>query len=396
MADRRHICVVTETYPPEINGVAFTLARLVNALRARGHAVSIVRPRQPAIDVADRGDDRDVMLVRGVPLPGYRAVRVGLPLRGALRDRWTKHRPDVVYVTTEGPLGWSAVGTAERLGIPAFTGFHTNFHSYARHYGARWLQPAMLGYLRRFHNRALGTVVASVDLLRYLHAEGFVNLSVVGRGVDRRLFTPERRSPALRAAWGASGNDLVILYVGRLAREKNIPLAIEAYRAMQRVHPSLTFVIVGDGPLRSALQAAHPDLRFCGTQTGAQLAAHYASADVFLFPSETETFGNVCLEAAASGLIVVAYDYAAAHLHITHGETGVLVPRGQPGAFIERSVALVSSPQSIRQMRRRSRESVAGADWERVIDRFEAILTAPLVEGRTPPTAAATPALEMT
>ncbi len=133
------------------------------------------------------------------------------------------------------------------------------------------------------------------------------------------------------------------LYVGRLAPEKNVPLAVEAYRAMQRVQGAARFVIVGDGPLRGELERAHPDLVFCGMRTGADLAAHYASADVFLFPSETETFGNVTLEAMASGLVVVAYDYAAARIHIAHGESGVLVPRGDARAFVEGAARARSS-----------------------------------------------------
>jgi glycosyltransferase involved in cell wall biosynthesis len=380
-AHRRQICVVTETYPPEINGVAVTLARLVSGLRARGHEVSVVRPRQPV----DGGDDADpdLTLVRGLALPGYSEVRIGWPAPAALGKSWATRRPDVLYVATEGPLGWSAMRIAARLSIPVFSGFHTNFHGYARHYHAGWLEPVVFRYLRRFHNRTRGTVVASVELRDQLRAAGFRNLSVIGRGVDQRLFTPARRSPALRQTWGASEDDLVVLYVGRLAPEKNLPLAIEAYRAMQRVTRSLRFVVVGDGPLRAALQHANPDLRFCGMQTGERLAAHYASADVFLFPSETETFGNVTLEALASGLVVVAYDYAAAHLHITHGETGVLVPCGEANTFVARSAALASSGAAFQRLRWRARESVVGVDWQRVVERFEAVLTADLDERST-------------
>jgi glycosyltransferase involved in cell wall biosynthesis len=168
--------------------------------------------------------------------------------------------------------------------------------------------------------------VPSFELHDRLQAIGLKNVSVLGRGVDRQLFTPERRCAALRHKWGVSDNELVVLSVGRIAPEKNLGLAIAAYHAMQRCSNSMRFVLVGDGPLRVTLQKAHPDLLFCGVHTGEQLARHYASADVFLFPSETETFGNVTLEAMASGLVVVAYNYAAAHMHITHGETGVLVP----------------------------------------------------------------------
>ncbi len=370
-----HICVVTETYPPEVNGVAFTLARLVDGLRNRSHRVSVVRPRQPAVDGPGRADDEEVTLVPGVPVPGYPGVRVGWPVGAMLCDHWTERRPDVVYTATEGPLGWSALRTARRLGIPVVSGFHTNFHGYARHYGAGWLWPLVFRYLRLFHNRTLGTLVASTELRNQLRAAGFENLSVLGRGVDARLFTPQRRSAALRAAWGAAEGDQVVLHVGRLAPEKNVPLAIAASREMRRASRAVRCVIVGDGPLRAALQAAHPDVHFCGVQTGEPLGAHYASADVFLFPSETETFGNVTLEAMASGLAVVAYDYAAAHAHIRHGDTGVLVPYGDSPAFIAAAVALARAPRVGREMGARARAYAAELDWASVVERFERLLT---------------------
>jgi glycosyltransferase involved in cell wall biosynthesis len=197
---------------------------------------------------------------------------------------------------------------------------------------------------------------------------------VLGRGVDGELFTPARRSPELRRRWRVGEDDLVVLSVGRLAPEKNIGLAIQAFRAMQQVSPSTRCVVVGDGPQRAALQDAHPDLVCCGVQRGERLAAHYASADVFLFPSETETFGNVTLEAMASGLAVVAFDYAAARLHIAHDEAGVLVPYGEPAAFVAAAARLARSPQSVRRMGRRARESVSAVDWSRVVERFATLL----------------------
>ena len=200
--------------------------------------------------------------------------------------------------------------------------------------------PLLFHYLCRFHNRTRGTLVPSVALRDHLQAAGVNNVSVLGRGVDAQLFTPERRCAALRRTWGVAESDLAVLYVGRIAPEKNLGLAVAAYRAMQRCHASMKCIVVGDGPLRAPLQKAHPDLIFCGMQTGGQLARHYASADVFLFPSETDTFGNVTLEAMASGLVVVAYNYAAAHMHMTHGETGVLIPYGEPQAFIDAAVQL--------------------------------------------------------
>jgi glycosyltransferase involved in cell wall biosynthesis len=364
-----HIAVVTETFPPEINGVALTLARLTNGLRARGHRVSLVHPRR-------RGDTADAQttLTAGLPLPGYRGLRFGLAARGTLRAAWAEHRPDVVYVATEGPLGWSAVHAATALGIAVVSGFHTNFDRYVKHYGAGWLRRPVATYLRSFHNQTAATLVASDDLRLALHASGFQNLQLLGRGVESALFTPERRSAALRATWGASDDHVVVAYVGRIAPEKNVDLAVNAYRAMQSVHRALRFVAVGDGPARERLARAHPDLIFRGVRTGEDLGAHYASADLFLFPSDTETFGTVTLEALASGLGVVAYDYAAAREHITHGEDGLLVPYRDTRAFLANAVRLVCSPALLGRIRTAARYTALPLDWARVVERFESVL----------------------
>jgi glycosyltransferase involved in cell wall biosynthesis len=370
--------VITETYPPEVNGVAFTLAHLVDGLSARGHAVSVVRPRQQAFDRPDYPCGPDVTLVPSLPFPWYQELQVGIPAGGILRSRWRQQRPDVVYVATQGPLGWSAMRTARRLGIPVFSGFHTNFHSYSKYYGAGWLQPVIMGYLRRFHNHTQGTLVPSLDLRDRLRAAGFQRVDVLDRGVDCELFSPERRCPGRRSSWGLRETGLAILYVGRIAPEKNLRLAVAAYRAMQRFNQALRFVIVGDGPFRATLQWEHPDLIFCGVHTGEDLARYYASADIFLFPSETETFGNVTLEAMASGLVVVAYEYAAAGMHIANGETGVLVPSGASQDFVDAAASLSQAPQSLQQMRRQARAYARSIGWPQVVEKFERLLMKPL------------------
>ena len=363
------LCVVTETYPPEVNGVAHTVRHLVEGLRGRGQVVVVVRPRQRG----DAGASGDV-LVSALPLPRYAGLQVGLPAPRVLRTAWRQQRPDAVYVATEGPLGWSAARAAARLGIPAVSGFHTNFHRYMRHYGGAWLQRPTARYLRAFHERTAATLVATPELRHQLHADGYRNVHVLGRGVDTSLFSPVRRSTALRHTWGARDDDVVALYVGRLACEKNVPLAMDAYRAMRYAEPRLRLVVVGDGPLRSALTAAHPDVRFCGLKRGEALATHYASADVMLFPSETETFGNVVLEALASGLIVLAYDYAAARAHVRHGDNGILAPYGRAPAFVHAALAIARDAPKLGGMRVRARETALGLDWPRIVDRFEWLL----------------------
>jgi glycosyltransferase involved in cell wall biosynthesis len=381
------VCVITETYPPEVNGVAFTLAHLVDGLSARGHAVSVVRPRQRASDRPDCRGDPHVTLVPSLPFPWYKELQVGIPAGGLLRRDWRQHRPDVVYVATPGPLGWSAVRTARHLGIPVFSGFHINFHSYSKYYGGDWLQPVIVRYLRSFHNRTHGTLVPSIDIRDRLQATGFKNVYVLDRGVDSQLFTPERRCPELRSSWGVSDTELVVLYVGRVAPEKNLRVAVAAYRAMQLFSDSVKFVIVGDGPFRATLQKESPDLIFCGVRTGDDLARHYASADVFLFPSETETFGNVTLEAMASGLVVVAYDYAAARMHITNGETGVLVPCGASQSFVDAAANLTRAPRSLHKMRRQAHAYARAIDWPHVVAKFEMLLTGGLGRSHTAPSA---------
>jgi glycosyltransferase involved in cell wall biosynthesis len=372
---RWHVCIVTETYAPEVNGVARTLGHLVSGLRARGHLVSIVRPRQGGVDRPSGAPDLALTLVSGLPLPGYGALRFGLPAGARLQRRWSRRRPDVVYVATEGPLGWSAVGAARRLGIAVLGGFHTNFPVYARHYRAGWLRRGILHYLKGFHNRTDGTLVATAELRDQLRSAGFRNLTVLGRGVDGRLFTPARRSAALRKAWNASESDLVTLYVGRIAPEKNVDLVVRAYRAVRRTTEAVRLVVVGDGPSRRALHDALPEASFPGVLAGEALAEHYASADVFLFPSETETFGNVILEAMASGLVVLAYDYAAARAHVEPGRSGVLVPYRDAHAFVEAAMALARSPERRLAIRERVRATVAHLHWDHVVTRFETWLT---------------------
>jgi glycosyltransferase involved in cell wall biosynthesis len=375
-ASRRslRVAVVTETYPPEINGVAMTVERTVQALRQRGHQIQLVRPRQRPDEAAADQPSFEEALQRGVPIPRYAGLKLGLPAKSALMRLWRERRPDVVHIATEGPLGWSALSAATRLRLPAATDFHTNFHTYTRHYGLGWLRAPIGAYLRKFHNKALCTLVPTEELRQDLQGAGYRNLLVVARGVDTALFHPCRRSSELRRQWGVADGDLVVLYVGRLAAEKNLSLVGEAYRRMREANPRARLVFVGDGPEREALQARFPEAIYAGMRTGEDLARHYASADVFLFSSATETFGNVTLEAMASGLAVVAYDYAAARDHLRHGENGLLAPLDDAREFVRQAERLAVSPVDVARFGLAGRDTAERADWEDVHDRFENIL----------------------
>ncbi|QDQ26755.1 glycosyltransferase family 1 protein [Chitinimonas arctica] len=367
------LAIVTETYPPEINGVAMTVGRMVSGLAARGHQVDLIRPRQQGDSAA-----ADTMLVAGLSLPRYPDLRFGLPAGRRLLKRWRENRPDLVVAVTEGPLGWSALQAARRLGIPAISEFHTNFHSYSAHYGMAWLMRPVRGYLRHFHNRNLATLVPSEDVRARLDGQGFGHLQVVSRGVDTALFDPARRSSELRRTWGAGDATQVVAYVGRMAAEKNLPLVQAAFREMRAIRPDSKLLWVGDGPERSALQASHPQHLFAGMRRGEDLASHYASADIFLFPSTTETYGNVTVEAMASGLGVVAYRYAAAATHIRHHESGLTADFDQREQFIEQARYAASYPSVMRELGRAARQVALQLGWDAVVARFEEVAHAAL------------------
>ncbi len=366
---RLYVSVVTETYPPEVNGVALTVQQFVHGLLAQGHRVQLVRPRQPIdadIPVDEASQDFELILHKGLPLPFYKGLHLGLPAGKLLQRLWRQTTPDLVHLVTEGPLGASALNAARRLNIPITSAFHTNFHSYSHHYGLGFLRDIITVYLRRFHNRCHCTLVPTAQLKAQLETMGFDNIRILSRGIDTERFTPARRSQALRQRWGAQGDDPVVLYVGRLAAEKNLEFGVKAFFAMRDRHPGARFVLVGDGPLRESLEGRYPDLIFPGMLSGDDLVAHYASADIFLFPSLTETFGNVILEAMASGLAVVAYDYAAAETQIQHGVNGLKVPVGDEKAFVAEATALVGDSQRIKVLGDAARESVMAQGWQRV------------------------------
>jgi glycosyltransferase involved in cell wall biosynthesis len=287
-------------------------------------------------------------LVGGAPMPAYPGVRFGLPAGRRLLARWQQARPDAIYVATEGPLGWSALGAARKLGIPVATGFHTRFDTYARDYGFGFLSPWVFKGLRRFHNRGQATLVPTRELEQQLRAQGFAHPRRLGRGVDTMQFHPGWRDHALRRQWGLADEDLALLCVGRLAPEKNLDLLLRAYELVRAASPRTRLVLVGDGPSRAALRQAHPEVIFASMLRGEALARHYASCDLFVFPSLSETFGNVTLEAMASGLPVVAYDYGAAREHMRNGEHGALVPVAAEGEFIAACLRAVAAPSLAR------------------------------------------------
>jgi glycosyltransferase involved in cell wall biosynthesis len=313
-------------------------------------------------------------MVKGLPIPMYSDLRFGLPAKGFLIRLWSSRRPDLVHIATEGPLGWSAMQAAKRLKIPTTSDFRTNFHAYSAFYKLGWLKGTIVRYLRKFHNATNRTMVPTEELRNSLSAQGFQRLTVVPRGIDTALFSPAKRSEALRESWGATDKTLVVLSVGRLAAEKNLELAIETFRQLRSGDNDVRLVFVGDGPLRHKLARDYPEALFAGIRSGEDLASHYASADVFLFPSLTETFGNVTLEAMASGLAVVAFDCAGAKWLIKDGRNGCTAPPNDNRAFIQKADALCSNGPLRQQIRVAARQSSLESTWENIVSKAEGVM----------------------
>ncbi len=372
-----NIALVTETYPPEVNGVAMSLSQLVEGLRGRQHEVQVVRPRQKS-ESTDFVLSREEITVRGAPIPRYPGLLFGLPCKRRLLKAWKDQKPDIVHIATEGPLGLSAINAAKQLGVPCTSTFHTNFHSYSKHYNAAFMTSTVLAYLRWVHNKTVCNMAPTDELREELAQAGFINMATLGRGTRTDIFNPFARDESLRREWGADENTTVILHVSRLAAEKNYELLFETYRQIQDNHPKSVFVVVGDGPEKRKWEKRFPQARFTGMislNERADLARIYASADLFLYPSLTETYGNVLIEAMACGNAVLSFDYAAAKLHIRNGVNGLTVATGSKESFIKESIEIAKDKPRQEYLGTAAADYAAEyCDWTPIIDRFENFL----------------------
>ena len=374
-----HICIVSETYPPEINGVAKTLYRIAQDLKQLGHRVSIIRPHQQGeARISSRADES---IVPSLPIPLYQGLHFGLPCRNRLRAIWKDQPPDIIYVATEGPLGLSAINVALKTGIAVTSGFHTNFHKYMRHYRLPGMAKLTERFLRKTHNKTLRTFAPTQDVINQLNKMGVANTRLLGRGVDCELFNPKKRNIALRQSWGLqSDEDAAAIFVSRIAAEKNIPLAIEAFKQIKRTRPEISCIFVGDGPEKLRLQKQYPQFKFVGMQTGEQLSNYYASGDLFIFPSLTETFGNVIAEAMASALVPVAFDYAAARSLITDSENGFLAPYDNADAFLKKTAEAIQHSTEWPSIRLQARKKAEELNWLSIVEKFATELHIAFIE----------------
>ncbi len=364
------ITLISDTYLPEVNGVTTVLATMRQGLLARGHAVQVIAPQY-----AEPGpDEADVVRRWSVRFPPYPAIRLSLPIGGDVGRALDAFCPDLVHVATEGPLGIVGRRAALARGLPLVTSFHTDFPRYAARYLGQWAVRPIQRYLRRFHAPAFVTQTPSQTTRDELAALGFGHPVVWGRGVDTRLFHPERRSEERRAGFGATASRPLVLHVSRLAVEKDVATLVSAFRlARAALGEGARFVIAGDGPEGGMVRAALPFASHYGFIDRVRLADLYADSDLFIFPSPTETCGLVVLEAMASALPVITSDQGGVRENVRDGLNGMMVPAGSAAHFAAATVMLAQDPSRRAAMATAARAFAVARDWERELDALEPI-----------------------
>ncbi len=368
---RLKIVIVTETWVPEINGVALSLLQLCKGLQKQGHKILLIRPEQK--NKCSEFKPNKECLIKAQTIPKYPDMQFGWPQYLKVSQAISDFSPNVVHIVTEGPLGFTALHAARSKHIPVSSGFHSPFQEFSRFFDLAFLVKPIQKYLRWFHNNTQLTCVPSVDTERALRQFGVTcPLVVVGRGIDTQKFSPQYRSEHLRKLWGADTDTTVMLYVGRVSPEKEIGVLIDTFALQNKDQKKVKLVIVGDGPDRVYLEKKQgaDQVIFMGSLNGKALSEAYASADVFVFASQVETFGNVVLEAMASGLPIIAYDYACAQLHVKQQVSGWLSPLGQVEQFIETILDLPNN-MTLHRMGQRAMQDVQDIGWKHPVQQLE-------------------------
>lgn len=372
------IAFFTESLQPLVDGVSLTLGHLFDTLEAEGVDFRVFSPFVPDRSTPWAGR---VRRIRSFAFPLYRAYRVSLPLGHGLASELDDFEPDLIHAASPTPMAVWAQRYAATRGLPFAGAFHTNFVAYFRYYRLSPFETLGWRYLRWFYGRCTTTLVPSRTMARQLASRGFRDLHLWSRGVDAALFSPSRRDDALRARLGADENAPLVLMVSRLVKEKDLADLAPMARLLRERGRSFRLALVGDGPMRGALERALSEACFAGHRTGEDLARWYASADVFVFPSTTETFGNVVLEAQASGVPAVVVDRGGPPGVISPGITGLVARANDPAALADRVEALLQDRKRRVEMARAASTRARTRDWDavnrRLLEHYRRIARAP-------------------
>jgi phosphatidylinositol alpha 1,6-mannosyltransferase len=360
------IALFSEVYWPMVSGVGVTLLRLTDALEARGHAVRVYSATYPP--PPGQADRPEVHRSPSVPFFLYPDVQWAFPRQRDIVDDLEAFRPDIVHVATEFSLGIAGVKAARQLDLPIIASAHTDYDQYAARYGVTWALRAGWHYLRWFYGQVL---CPSRIYEEALHRHGVLHTGLWSRGVDPLVFAPRFRSQAYRAAIGAGPGDLVVTYIGRIAREKNLGLLLEAWESLAPERGGAQLVLVGRGPLEDDIRRRDlPGVHVTGLLQGEALSTAYASADVFAFPSPTETFGNSLLEAMGSGLPPIVAAGGGVLEFAEHGRNAWLVEPDSAAAIADALRRLFADPTLRHRLAAGALATARARDWGAVYDQL--------------------------
>jgi glycosyltransferase involved in cell wall biosynthesis len=363
------IALFSEVYWPMVSGVGVTLLRLTESLQARGHQVRVYSATYPLSP--GHLDRPEVHRSPSIPLFLYPDVQWAFPrLRDVVEDT-ARFQPDVVHVATEFALGLAGLKTARQLRIPVVASAHTDYDKYATRYGVDWALRMGWRYLRWFYGQAQCVLCPSRIYEEHLHSRGVMHTGLWSRGVNPDVFHSRFRSEAYRRSLGLATGDLLVTYIGRIAREKNLTLLIDAWEELAPMRGSAHLALVGRGPLEDEIRRREiPGVHVLGLMHGTELSAAYASADIFAFPSATETFGNSLLEAMASGLPSLVAAAGGVLEFARHGDNAWLVAPNSRGSIAQGLRRLLVDADLRRKLAEGGIRTAHERGWDEVYDRL--------------------------
>ncbi len=361
------VAVFSEVYWPMVSGVGVTLLRLTEALQARGHEVRVYTA---SYDLPPGCQDRpEVHRSPSLPFFLYRDVQWAFPRARDLLADAQAFRPDVIHVATEYAMGLAGLKVARKLDVPVVASAHTDYEKYASRYGMEWAVRAGWPYLRWFYGHAARVLCPGKLYEQHLHSRGVFHTGIWSRGINPAEFHPRFRSEPYRRAMGVGPSDLLVTYIGRIAKEKNLDLLLEAWELLGIRREGAQLVLVGHGPLKDAIrQRDIPGVRVAGLKQGRELSEAYASADLFVFPSSTETFGNVLLEAMGSGLPSLVTAAGGVLEFAVHGRNAWLVAPDSSEALLTGLDRLLHDPTLRRQLAAGALETARQRSWDGIYE----------------------------
>lgn len=364
------IAIFTDTFSPQINGVTKNLDRLIEYFNTKNIKFRVFAPNVG--NTCESKYEENIIRINGVNLLFYPELKFSIPNYFRLKDTLNNFKPDIIHLVTPFNIGLAGLYYAKHYDIPFVVSYHTNFDQYLKYYNIKFLESVVWKYLRWFHNQSFCNFCPSRDTLEQLRRKGFKNLDIWGRGIDTDHFSPVHRDPVFRKNHNLE-DKIIFLYVGRLAREKNIELLIESFKILNKKYQNkISLVITGDGPkLKTLRQIAPENVIFTGYKTGRELSKVYASADVFAFSSVTETYGNVIIEAMSSGLPVVAIMAGGIMENLIDGYNGIACNRNDINAFAEKLEKMIINPKFRNSLANNARKHALEQTWDEV---FESLL----------------------